>query len=112
MSQEELNEALYAKMSEEQEAFKAELLQLSPEEILESAAEYLCRERIVESLEYNELTPKQASAMLRSRTPLADVYATYKRIEVDPMTALWHAVESRSNELLRRAFFDKQKGDR
>lgn len=69
-----LNTQLYQKMFAEQEAFKAELIQLPLEEILKQAYEYVCREDILLSLEYNYLSSRQAKALLKSPAPLADVF--------------------------------------
>ena len=74
MTQAVLNTQLYQKMFAEQEQFKAELMQLPPGEILKQAYEYVCREDILLSLEYNDLSPRQAKALLKSSTPLADVF--------------------------------------
>ena len=57
MTQAVLNTQLYQKMFAEQEAFRAELMQLPPGEILQKAYEYVCREDILLSLEYNDLSP-------------------------------------------------------
>ena len=38
------------------------------------AYEYTCREDILLSLEYNDLSPRQAKALLKSPIPLADVF--------------------------------------
>lgn len=61
MTQAVLNTQLYQKMFAGQEAFKAELIRLPPGEILQKAYEYVCREDILLSLEYNDLSPKQAT---------------------------------------------------
>ena len=61
MTQAVLNTQLYQKMFAEQEAFKAELMRLPPGEILQKAYEYVCREDILLSLEYNDLSPETAS---------------------------------------------------
>ena len=85
----ELNTELYQKMFAEQESFRAELLSMSPEEILKHAYEYVTREDILLSLEYSDLSAKQAQALLGTDTPLADIFAKW---------------ENRANELLRQSF--------
>lgn len=57
MTNEELNTALYGKMFAEQETYRAWLLSLPPEEILNHAYEYTVREDILMSLEYYILSP-------------------------------------------------------
>ena len=74
MTQAVLNTQLYQKMFSEQAHFKDWLLTQTPEEVLNHAYEYTCREDILLSLEYNDLSPRQAKALLKSPTPLADVF--------------------------------------
>lgn len=57
-----LNAKLYQKMFAEQALFKAELILLSPVEVLDRAYEYVCREDILIALEYNDLSFRQARA--------------------------------------------------
>ncbi len=78
MTQAKLNTQLYQKMFAEQEKFKGWLLTLSPEEVLNHAYEYTCREDILLSLEYNDLSPRQAKALLKSSTALADVFKKWE----------------------------------
>ena len=74
MTQAVLNTQLYQKMFAEQAHFKNWLMSQPPEEVLHHAYEYTCREDILLSLEYNDLSPRQAKALLKSPTPLADVF--------------------------------------
>ena len=69
-----LNTQLYQKMFAEQEQFRAELVQLPPGEILKQAYEYVCREDILLSLEYIDLSPRHAKALLKSPTPPHGIY--------------------------------------
>lgn len=66
MTQAVLNTQLYQKMFAEQAYFKDLLLTQTPEEVLNHAYEYTCREDILLSLEYNDLSPRQAKALLKS----------------------------------------------
>ena len=105
MTQVVLNTQLYQKMFAEQEAFRAELMQLPPGEILKQAYEYVCREDILLSLEYNDLSPRQAKALLKSPTPLADVFKKWDSWEDNRhMENIWNAVEARANEVVRADF--------
>lgn len=74
MTQAVLNTQLYQKMFAEQAHFKDWLMSQTPEEVLNHAYEYTCREDILLSLEYNDLSPRQAKDLLKSPTPLADVF--------------------------------------
>ena len=50
----------------------------APGEILDHAAEYTVREDIVMEMEELELPEAQARALLKSRTPLANIYKEWK----------------------------------
>ena len=104
MTNEELNTALYKKMFAEQEQFKAHLLTLSPVEALDHAYEYVTREDLLLSLEYNNLTDKQAKAILRSPCPLGDCFKKWESWETNHMQNIWEAIESRANDVLRDDF--------
>ena len=85
MNNEELNTALYEKMFTEQETYRAWLLSQTPEEILNHTYEYTVREDILISLEYHDLPDGQARALLKSPSPLADVFADWENEETDYM---------------------------
>lgn len=104
MTNEELNTALYHKMFAEQERFKAYLLTVSPYEVLQQAYEYVCREDILLALENNDLSSKQAMALMKSDTPLADVFQKWEEWETGHMDDVWACVESKANEVLRADF--------
>ena len=68
MTNEKLNTALYEKMFAEQETYRAWLLSQPSEEILNHTYEYTCREDILLSLEYHNLTDAQASIAVWGQT--------------------------------------------
>ena len=70
MTVEECNTALYEKLFESQEKLRGWLLSQPPEEILNHAYAYTMREDILLSLEYNDLTARQAQALLAMDDPL------------------------------------------
>ena len=74
MTNEERNTALYQKMFAEQEKFRDWLKDQPPEEVLNHAYEYSIREDILMSLEYHDLSDAQAEALMKSPSPLADVF--------------------------------------
>ena len=94
MTSEELNTALYQKMFAEQEQFKAWLLTQPPEEILNHTYEYSVREDILITLENNDLYDEQAEALLRSESPLADVYKEFSKRETDYMDVVLDSLET------------------
>lgn len=96
MTNEELNTALYEKMFAEQEAYREWLLTQPPEEILNHTYEYTVREDILMSLEYHNLPDAQARAMLKSPSPLADVFKDWENKETGYMDDIWQTVEDRA----------------
>lgn len=102
MTNQELNTKLYKKMFAEQEKFKQGLYALPPEEILNHAYEYTNREDILLSLEYNNLTNAQCQALLKSPTPLADVFRELEKMETGHMEDIQHCIESRADTIIKR----------
>ena len=101
----ELNTLLYRKMFAEQKRYRQRLLAMTPEEILRSAYEFTIKEDILLSLEYNDLSPRQAKALLKSPTPLADVFKKWDSWEDNHhMENIWSAVEARANEVVQADF--------
>ena len=74
MNTNDLNTALYEKMTAEQDNYRDWLKSQPPEEILHHTYEYTVREDIVMAMEQLELTDAQAQALMDSPSPLADVY--------------------------------------
>ena len=110
MTNEERNTALYQKMFAEQEKFRDWLKGQSPEDILNHAYEYTIREDILMSLEYHDLPDAQADALMKSPSPLADVFQDFEKRETDHMETIWDCLESRADMLLeeqRRALREK-----
>ena len=100
MTNEERNTALYQKMFAEQEVFRDWLKGQSPEEILNHAYEYTVREDILLSLEYHDLSDAQADALMKSPSPLADVFRDFEKLETGHMETVWDCLESRADTLL------------
>ena len=99
MTNEELNTALYKKMFAEQDKFRDWLKSQPAAEVLNHAYEYAVREDILLSLEYNDLTDTQASALLASPSPLADIYQEFDRMESSHMEDIWSCIESRADAM-------------
>ena len=108
-----LNTQLYQKMYAEQEQDKAYLLTLPPAQILDHASEYICRENILMAMENNDLNNARAKALLKSSTPLADIYNKYASWEHGrQQEEIWNAVEARAGEVLRAEFAASQRTER
>lgn len=100
MTNGERNTALYQKMFAEQEVFRDWLKGQSPEEILNHAYEYTVREDILLSLEYHHLTDAQADALMKSPSPLADVFRDFEKLETHHMETVWDCLENRADAIL------------
>lgn len=109
MTNEELNTQLYQRMFAEQEKYRDWLLTLAPEEILNHTYEYTVREDILMSLEFHDLPNAQANALLKSPSPLADVFKEWESKENEYMEDIWQTVEDRAKEAVKREAKKEQK---
>ena len=109
MTGEELCTKLYQRMTAEQEHYRNWLLGQPPGEILDHAAAYTVREDIVMEMEELELPEAQARALLKSRTPLADIYKEWNKVETHHMEDLRDVIEARADAVIRA---EKEKGQR
>ena len=101
---EELNTALYKKVFAEQEKYREWLLSQPPDEILNHCYEYTVREDIVLALEEYDLSDKQCKALLKSPSPLADVFKDFEKRETDHMDNIRDTIECRANAVIRADF--------
>ena len=101
MNTNNLNTALFEKMTAEQDKFRDWLKSQPPEEVLNHAYEYTIREDIVMAMEELELTDTQAQALLESPSPLADVYRYFEKLETGYMDVIRDSIENRANEVCR-----------
>ena len=101
MTIEELNTALYEKMAAEQNTFRDWLKSQSPEVVLDHAYQYSVREDIVMAMEELELPAEKAKALLRSSTPLADVYKEWQDTETNHMDDIRDVIENRAGYVLK-----------
>ena len=100
MTNEERNTALYQKMFAEQDTFRDWLKSQSPEEILNHAYAHTIREDILLSLEYHNLSDAQANALMKSPSPLADVFRDFEKLETNHMETVWDCLENRADTIL------------
>lgn len=101
MTTEQLNTALYERMFEEQKRYREWLLGLPTAEALEHAYEYVTREDILLCLEYHNLDDRQAAALLRSPSPLADIFKDFEKRDTSHMEDIRDTIESRANTLIK-----------
>ena len=100
MTNEERDTALYQKMFAEQESFRDWLKGQPPEEILNHAYEYTIRKDILLSLEYHDLSDAQIDALMKSPSPLADVFKDFEKLETHHMETVWDCLENRADAIL------------
>ena len=93
MTNEELNTALYKKMFAEQEAYKEWLQKQPAQDILEHAYEYVMRDDILMSLEYNDLSDRYATVLLNMDKPLAAIFDKLEHTETMHMDQVWECVQ-------------------
>lgn len=98
---EELNNALYRKISKEQEMYRDWLLSQPPEEILDHAYEYITKADIVLSLEELDLTDRQCITLLELQSPLEDIFKDFAERESDYMNDIRDTIECRANVTIR-----------
>ena len=101
MITEELNLQLYQKMAAEQAQYREWLLLQPPDDILRHCYEYTIREDILYALEENDIPPEKAKALLKSPTPVADIYNRYEKSESAHMEEIRDAVEARADDVIR-----------
>jgi len=109
MANPDLRTKLYQRMSAEQEQYQKWLLGQPPSEILNHAAEYTVREDIVMEMSVLELPDAQAKALLKSKTPLADVYKEWNKTETHHMDDVRDVIEARADAVIQA---EKEKGQR
>ena len=97
----ELNTELYQKMYEEQERFKEELRNVSPQEVMLNAYELVIREDILLYMEEHDLSDAQAKALLKSEHPLNDIFEEWENHEGQHMHEIGETIEGHANELIR-----------
>ena len=109
MANPDLLTKLYQRMSAEQEQYRNWLLGQPPGVILDHAAEYTIWEDIVMEMEELELTGAQTKALLKSKTPLADVYKEWNKTETHHMDDVRDVIEARADAVIQA---EKEKGQR
>lgn len=112
MANETINELLYQRMAAEQARYRAWLREQPPDVILDHAYSYTIREDIMMEMEVLKLSDKQTKALLKSRTPLADVYREWRKAETNHMDDIRDVIESRAESVLRAEKERPQRGTR
>lgn len=112
MTSEKLNTRLYEKMFAEQEVYRSWLLSQPPEETLNHAYEYVMREDILLSVEDNDLSDRQCRVLLRSPSPLADIFKDWEKRETGHMEDIRETIKSRANKIIWEEFIRSKREER
>ena len=100
---------LYERMAAEQKKFREWLLTQPPNAILDHAYEYSIKEDMMVEMEVLELPEAQTRALLKSKTPLADVYKEWQKTETHHMEDLRDVIENRADAVIQA---EKETGQR
>ena len=100
---EDLQQQLYDRFANEQEAYRKHLLSMTPEAMLEHSYEYTVREDLLAVMENKALCPEQAAALLESGVTFADLYKDFMKIETGYMDILRDTVKNRAESTLQKA---------
>lgn len=107
-----LRQKLYDRVSEELEAFKAELLDKSPQDIIENAYAIVIREDIVSEIECGgQYSDEQYKALLRLKYPLDTLYNEWMDTDCSQMEMIREVIYDFSKEEAER-HREKQKESR
>ena len=109
MTGEEPRTKLYEKMLAEQIQYRNWLLGQPGITILANATQYTVREDIVMEMSALELPEAQARALLKSKTPLADIYKEWNNMEPHHMEDLQDVIEARADAVIQA---EKEEGQR
>lgn len=101
MANTEMGDLLHQRMADEQAKFRDWLLTQPPDVILDHACEYTVREDIMMELSVLKLPEAQARVLLKSRTPLADVYKEWNSTETHHMEDLRDVIEARADAVIQ-----------
>ena len=102
MENERLTDTLCKKMSAELEQFRDRLLKQYPEEILNHTYEFTVKQDILLAMENNRLSDGQAAALLKSASPLEDIFRSYEKRETGHMDDIQDTITDRADTLLSR----------
>lgn len=102
MTTDSLHTLLYKRMVEEQDRYRAWLVGLPAEKILNYAYGYCVRLEILIAVQNMRLTEEQLLALLDSPTPLEDVVRTFWKADVDQLEAIKYSIEETADDAVNR----------
>lgn len=95
----DFNELLINKMYQEQSKFVDWLKNQSIDEVLNHSYEYLIRQDILLAMEDIELAENLVVALLKSTSPLSQIYNLYSKVETDHMEYIRDTIINCANNL-------------
>lgn len=98
MTTEEINLKLFEKMNKELSEYRASLLIMPPEQILQKAYEYIIKEDLVYVLMENDLSRMDAETLLKLEKPLHNCYQKFELSESNYPQNLLNAIKASAHE--------------
>ena len=89
----DLQTRLYEKAKREQDMYISNLLQKSPQEVLDHAYEKVMRDDILMIFESEDLPDKQVRQLLKLKNPLAECYDKWLKADCSHMDMLRDTIE-------------------
>ena len=99
----ELYTLLYNRMAEEQNRYRAWLVGLPAEEILNYAYGYCVRQDILTAIQDMGLTEEQLLVLLDSPTPLEDVVRAFWKADIDQLEVIKYSIEETADNMLKES---------
>ena len=98
MNNEQLRKKFYSRINAEFAQFERELLEASPQDILDKSYEYISKKSIVTEIEYGRnLSNEQLKAMLKLKAPLEVLYEE------------WIDTDGSESQMIREFIYDFSK---
>lgn len=105
---EELETRLYERMSQENEAFLADLKTKPPDSIIHHAYEIACKDNLLMLFEEEtSLSPRQLETLLEFEQPLAALYDDWINRDTEEMDAFRSSIECCANDILEHRAREK-----
>ena len=107
-TKDELETQLYEKMSQENEAFLAEMKTQSPDEIISHAYEIACRDNLLMLFEdETSLSERQLAVLNEFEHPLSQLYTDWLSRDTDEMDAFRNSIACCADDILRKRTEEK-----
>lgn len=105
----DLQTRLYEKAKTEQDMYISNLLQKSPQEVLDHAYEKVMRDDILMIFENDDLSDKHVKQILKLKNPLAECYDKWLKADCSHMDMLKSTIEDFGERLAAENMLKKKK---